>query len=283
MTHPHSAPFRLLVAALVSALVSGAPSAGAEIVVVSYLANEGFHLRSGETGVLVDALFGDGIPGYPAVSADARRSLEAASPPFDEVDLVLATHEHPDHFDADAVLRFLSANRRAVFVSTPQAVARFGRLSADLDQRVRAVLPEPGIPEHLDVGEIRLRVFNLHHGDGTTAENLGFEIGIADRKVLHVGDTEVTAAEIAALRLDRAEIDLALLPPWILHQHTLVLEGIRARQVGLMHVPAPGAPRSWFGAPGSAEGLVSELRETYPGLVTFLDPGDILELGRDQP
>ena len=92
-------------------------------VEVTYLGNEGFLLTAGETRVLVDALYGDGIPGYPAVPRDVRRELEAGRGRFAGVDLVLASHAHADHFDPAAVARHLRANPAALFLSTREAVA----------------------------------------------------------------------------------------------------------------------------------------------------------------
>lgn len=258
-----------------------APAPTPQGVEVTYLGNEGFLLQAGETGVLIDALFGDGIPGYQVVPAELREALEAGRPPFGKVDLVLATHEHGDHFDPAAVRRFLTANPRAVFLSTPQAVERLRAEGESLGDRVRAILPPPDRPETVQVAGVQVRVFSLHHGQERPTQNLAFLVELAGFKIFHVGDTEVEAAEIAPLSLAEAEIDLALLPPWTLAQVDLVRDGIQPRRLGLMHVPARDAPLSYFGTPGSVEGLVGALRSIYPELLAFLEPGETATIGTE--
>ena len=166
----------------------------------------------------------------------------------------------------------------AVFISTPQAVGRLEPLKDSVAERVQAILPQSSRPETLQVGAVSLRVFSLHHGRASATQNLAFEIDLGGRKVLHVGDTEVNAGEIEPLHLGEANIDLALLPPWVLAKEDLVRQALRPRRLGLMHVPARDAPPSYFGQPGNVEGLVEALREMYPELLTFLEPGDTVSI-----
>lgn len=211
---------------------------------ITYLANEGFLLAGGGEKVLVDALFGDGLAGYAVVPAELRSKLEAAQPPFDGVDLVLATHFHDDHFDPRAVGRFLAAAPQARFVSTPQAVERL-RTEYDgfegIAPRVRAVLPAEGDAERLESDGVALTVYNLHHGRGRPIENLGFLVEVGGARLLHVGDTMVDAEELAVLDL----------------------------------------PAGWFG-PGGRDGLLAGIAERAPGVLLAVEPGARTELGRRQ-
>jgi L-ascorbate metabolism protein UlaG (beta-lactamase superfamily) len=215
------------------------PAAGAEI---TYLANEGFLLSGGGRAVLVDALFGDGLADYPRVPADLRSKLEAGEPPFDEVDVVLATHHHADHFDPRAVARFLRAVPTARFLSTPQAVERLREVSGGawdgIAPRVRSVLPAAGEAEELTVAGVAVTVFNLHHGRDRRppVQNLGFLLALGDRRILHVGDTEAGDADLAPLRFERREIDAALLPFWLLLDAEAV-ETVRRRVSPRLVVP----------------------------------------------
>ena len=65
---------------IVPLLVLAAPAAAiAEGVELTYLGNEGFLIAAGETRVLVDALYGEGLRGYPVVPPAERRRLEEAA------------------------------------------------------------------------------------------------------------------------------------------------------------------------------------------------------------
>ncbi len=114
-----SAFFLALALTLISAPVAEADQAGTQVV---HLGNEGFLIAGGGKKVLIDALHGDGLNGYVALPAADRERLEAAGAPYDGVDLVLATHRHDDHFSPSSLGRYLEAQPRAVFVSTPKPI-----------------------------------------------------------------------------------------------------------------------------------------------------------------
>ena len=62
-------------------------------VVITNIINAGFMISSGYTNVLIDAIID--MP----ISDLVDQALEAAQSPFDEIDLVMVTHVHGDHFE----------------------------------------------------------------------------------------------------------------------------------------------------------------------------------------
>lgn len=235
----------------------------AEVEVV-YLANEGFLIASGESKVLVDALF-PGIDGYPRLRGGLKADLRAARPPFDGVDLVLATHHHDDHFGAGEVARFLES-APAMFLSTRQAV---GRVRAVVGEAPELVAPSPGSDASVSTAEIEVRTLDLHHGRyrDPPVENVGFLIDIGGIRILHIGDTEATLDEFRPLGLAEAGIDVALLPVWYLtepHWRDVVSEAIRPARIVAMHLAEPSAPASWFGSAGGHEQRIASIQAAWP-------------------
>lgn len=72
---------------------------------VTLAANAGVLLRVRNTSILIDALFAD-TSGC-GLSPETRERLMSYLPPFDEVDYVLFTHLHEDHFSEDMTRTFL--------------------------------------------------------------------------------------------------------------------------------------------------------------------------------
>jgi L-ascorbate metabolism protein UlaG (beta-lactamase superfamily) len=277
---------------LVSGPALGSPAAaevtGHETALrVTYLGNSGFLVAADGHRVLVDALFGDGVPGYETVPEPLRSELERGAGEWGGVTLALATHFHPDHFDAAAVARFLAANPQASFVSTPQAVDRLRALhpAATLLDRCRAVLPAPGTSERLEVGGVQVDVLNLHHGHREPpVENLGLVVHSGDLGWLHFGDTEAKMEDFAPYLDLLAEPDLALLPFWFLSSEwraDLVRDRLRPRWIVVAHTPLPTAPAGHFARWLSYDNLLTVMRQAFPDAVLPTAPGESYELPVD--
>lgn len=259
-----------LVAALVLLAAVPSPAGEAGGVTVTYLANEGFLIEAGETRVLVDALFGDGLRGYPVVPAALREELENARGRFADVDLILASHEHGDHFDARAVARHLRASPRTVFLSTEEAVADLRRELGDAAAKLElvAAAPGPGRRAGLELPGISVEVLDLHHGR-LPVDNLGLVLRLGGLAVLHAGDTDATAADLEPYRELLAGVDVALVPSWLLAQAAWREIG---RHLVVMHLAAPDAPASWFGPSGSLAAAVAEIHAGLPEAWVPLEP-----------
>jgi L-ascorbate metabolism protein UlaG (beta-lactamase superfamily) len=263
---------------------------------VRYLANEGFLVEGGGRRILVDGLFGAGISGYPAVPPQVRSRLENGVDEWSNIQVAIATHHHGDHFDPDSVARFLEANPKAVFVSTPQAIDRLtahlagqwtspASIQTDLLARLRAVLPAEGSTERLEVAGIGIEVLNLHHGRrDPPVQNLGLVVTLGDQRFLHFGDTEAKMEEFEPYLDLLRDTDLALLPFWFLSSEwraQMVRDLIQPHRIVVAHLPMPDADASYFGRWNSYDNLVRSITTAFPDARFPDQPGESLRLGGD--
>jgi L-ascorbate metabolism protein UlaG (beta-lactamase superfamily) len=286
--HRKQQVIRVLVVALALAGALLVPSdATTEELEITYLANEGFLLRAGQTAVLIDALFGEGLRGYGVLGAEDRREVEQGLPPFHGVDLVLASHYHRDHFNKEAVSRFMEANPSAEFLSTEQAVGELLEATPALTSRARGVYPAEGTVQTAIINGIKLRIFNLHHGRGRSEiQNLGLLVELCGLTVLHVGDTEASARDFRIAGLQNLRPDVALLPSW--HLRPGQTEGtrkiIRPRQVVAMHLPDSDAPANYFwGGLDSQQKLIDAVQGEFPGSFVPLKAGASISVSCKTP
>ncbi|MGH7461441.1 MAG: MBL fold metallo-hydrolase, partial [Longimicrobiales bacterium] len=207
----------LLVAAVACATDAALSRSAAQQngVTITFLANEGVLLTSGNRKVLIDALFQEYGREYALPADSTRRALDAASAPFDAVDLVLATHRHGDHFHPAQVAAHMRANPRATLLTSQQVIDSLsGRVPANDQVRARFLsrTTAAGARRIEVVNGIKVELLGLPHGGHPGVEHLGYIVELGGRRVLHVGDTDFAEDTFAPLRLDTARIDVALLP-----------------------------------------------------------------------
>lgn len=208
-------------------------------VEITHVRNAGFLFVSGDTKVLVDALYrGEGDN---AVPAHILGSMQQGLPPFDGVNLALATHAHEDHFDGYSVGKYLENNPDAIFISDGEAENRlqmeFPRFE-DVKDRFKALTVEKGEKVQLTVNGIELEVLGMRHGLDFSGRNYGYLLNIGGLKILHMGDSLLTYSEVEVFELPQEEVDMVFVPWWYILQDKYartVREGIQAKQVVVMH------------------------------------------------
>jgi len=211
---------------------------------VTYVANEGVLLATGSHRILIDALFDAPNPAYASPPPELLQRLIGAEPPVGHVDLCLVTHNHPDHFRASVVDRFLVGQPRALLIA-PVDVVEVLRDSAahwtEYEDRV--------VPIDLRVGErathfhagIRVHAFRtLHSGGRESPMNLMYLVEMDGSTVFHEGDSNGDLELFRAVVGDGTTIDLALVHYWFpfVDVGTQILNDIlRPTHVGLIHLP----------------------------------------------
>ena len=259
----------------VGAVSSGAAGKNRRPVEVTYVGNEGFLIVSGGKKVLVDALYREGVPGYVVLPVRLRQIMERADPPFDKIDLVLATHYHADHFDPAAVGAYLLSSSGALFVSTQQSVDRLrGQMSGNpqVMKRARETFPVVGRRIRLNHHGVGLEVLNVHHGLGRRIENVGFIIELDGWRFLHIGDSQGDAKDFRRNNLHEETFDVAFIPYWYLAYDRMspaVTEAIRAERIVAMHVPPRGLSNSHLSSLGGWEGMKKKITPVFPNVVFF--------------
>ena len=188
-----------------------APESTIEVV---FLANEGVLVAAGNNKVLIDALFDNPNPNYAAPPKEMLEGMEAGRAPFDDVDLVLVTHNHPDHFSPSFAARFIENNPNTALVAPADALSAM-KDNVDKWERVQnRVFPfdlKPGETAEKTVKGIAVKMFRtLHSGDLESPHNLMYLIKMNGRTIFHEGDSAGKLATFKDTGLDKEKIDLPL-------------------------------------------------------------------------
>ena len=211
---------------------------------VTWVFNAGFLITAGDRRVLIDAIY-EGYPG------GTLRPILESQPPFDGVDLILATHEHVDHFSPGLVRQYMLVNPNTVFASTPGAAGQLLALGDDLRDRVISLQVAAGESREFEANGIAVEAICLSHGIPRFL-NLGFVITIGGATLFHTGDIEDDAMDVAYLQaygLPDRRIDVAFVPQFFFVEeayYALMAEGIGARYLIPMHFPGRFSPPASF-------------------------------------
>jgi L-ascorbate metabolism protein UlaG (beta-lactamase superfamily) len=79
---------------------------------VTYLANMGVVLTGSTARVVIDGFHHGALAEYAPLRAEDRSALEMATGPYAQVDAILITHRHADHFQPAAVAARLAVDTR---------------------------------------------------------------------------------------------------------------------------------------------------------------------------
>ena len=205
---------RLLSCAIAAAAVMAAPLRAqvADTLHVTVVANEGVLLHGSGGDVLIDGAFGAGLDGYTVLAPAVRADLEQARAPFDRIRLILVTHPHRDHFNAQSTADLMRASG-ARMIAPPEVLDSITRVAPDLASRVQAVLPPDGSVQTIDVpGVARVHVLGIRHGQTSRpVQHNAYRVEVDGVSVLHTGDTGASPDQLQAVH-DTA--DLAVVGYW---------------------------------------------------------------------
>lgn len=233
---------------------------------IQYIANEGVLISSRDKRVLIDGLHRKYDDAYAFLPDAERTKIEAAKPPFDKIDLILVSHMHGDHFHPDSVGLFLKNAPASRLVTSQQIVdqiaEKFGDFAA-VKSRVTPVAYALKSRQPMKVSGVDFEILGVGHGTGRHAsiQNIGHVINIGGKKVLHIGDAEISDEIFDAFDLEKQSIDIALLPYWFLTSRSgpvLIEKHIKPKHIVAVHV-----------GPGEAADIERQVKQAFPNADVF--------------
>jgi ankyrin repeat protein/L-ascorbate metabolism protein UlaG (beta-lactamase superfamily) len=243
---------------------------GSPAVTVAYVANEGFRISSPDKTVLVDALV-ENPWAYDDTPAIALEQMVGRRPPFERLDLLLFSHAHADHFNAEMALRVLQAHPEAALVGN-EAVREALRAAAKEDYdavapRLKIFNPAWGSVVEETIGGVPLRIFPVNHAEPPQEyQTLAYVMNVDGVTLFHLGDSVPAANReyFEAIRLDKLGVDIAFLDTFFLRDPVgleILPKLIQPAKVIPMHMTA-----------SEVATVGADLAKAHPNLVLFEDP-----------
>ena len=235
-------------------------------VTVRYIANEGVLIASGGKQILVDGLHREYKRDYLFPPPEMRELLENARAPYDKINVLLVSHIHLDHFHPESIGLYLKNNPKTVFASSGQAVDEVAKKFADNEKirsQIKPVTHEWKKSVDMNLDGVKIKFLGLHHAGERfkDIENFGHVIEVGGKKLLHIGDADMTAENFSVFNLSQEKIDIAFIPYWFLispEGRAFVKEQFNPKQIIAVHIP-----------PADAEEVIKQLKKDLPEAIVF--------------
>jgi L-ascorbate metabolism protein UlaG (beta-lactamase superfamily) len=214
---------------------------GASVLSMTLIGNAGFVFWQGEWAVAIDGFLSYGV------DPDIQERMRTSEAPFDDLDLILVTHSHYDHFDAEWVTAYMPANPDVALVGPQDVLQQVQALLPGIEVE-RLVLVEhdlgPNEASTFTVAGIVLDVTNYPHSPERQPRNVGYRIHLGNAVVFHTGDIVVEAMENGGAdhALATLPVDVFLVPHFLLEQsvYESFTSTIPVRFVVPMHIRVSG-------------------------------------------
>jgi len=247
---------------------------------VTYIANEGFMLKTKHHKVLIDALFTDGYGYFATPSKESLDQIMNAKAPFDSINLCFLTHYHKDHSDSKLMNDYLSKFPSAKLITTKPSLVfidgeqfRFVKLKKQFCE----LTPETNKSIKRTIDNVTVTALGLKHmsyvEDGVDIEqymkNVGFYINMDGVSIFHSGDTKMDNLKdyMAKTGQWKEPVDVAFVYYELLNGGKVDLDYLRKtispRYIVVMHVP-PSRYGEW-------SKKVEQLKQTFPEIILLKD------------
>ena len=236
------------------------------VLSIKYIANEGVLILADDKQILIDGLHREYKPDYEFPSPEALKLLETAAPPYEKINLILVSHAHLDHFHPQSVGLYLKNNAGCKLISSQQVVGEIAKTFTDygkIKNQIKEITPAANGKITINEEGIRLTILGLKHVNRqhSGVQNLGHLVEINGKKLLHIGDADMTTENFSVYELNKQNIDIAFIPYWYLLSEkgrSFVKEEFDPRHIIAVHV-----------SPAVAKETSDELKKYYPDITVF--------------
>lgn len=252
------------------------PSAFAdEPVELTFIANEGVIIRHGEYAVAIDTPASNSYDGTYALPSEAMLSaMTTGSYPVGELDWILFTHIHGDHFDAAGAAAITEGySQYPVIWGGDQVIDAFVEAGGEEHRAWRPILDEGSCGFDGDASCRSLHGLHWERGDDPNVylnidarplfhregvDHWTYRVEMGGVSVLHLGDTQPQMADFSIW--DGVDFDVILYPYWFLQmaEGVAFLEAHPEARAIAFHIPAAATDAQIREALNGAEYLHTE-------------------------
>lgn len=239
----------------------------------TYIGNEGVMVFSDHTKVLFDPFFHKNFGIYQLVPNDIRQAIFQGKAPYNDINFVIISHAHDDHFSARDMLNYLLEHHKVKLIAPVQAINKLKALS-DFESHKKQILPRlygvklafGDMPWSAAFEQVTISAVRIPHAGWpgrADIENIVFSVVFKNgARVTHMGDADADDDHYLQYRAywKNLATDTAFPPYWFFYSaegRDILDEIIAAKQQIGIHVPVEVPKRlistgkHYFSRPGT--------------------------------
>lgn len=215
----------------------------------TYLGNSAILVETGEHKILFDPFFHNGFSIYQLVTAALRNAMMQGAAPYNNIDAIVISHAHEDHFSAHDVHTYMKRFPATLLFAPKQAVDHMMSLQyfPQLATRIHSFsLAFNADTETRTVGGLKVMATRIPHAGWPgrqDIENLVFRVFTnGGKSAMHMGDADPSTAHYSPYKKDFAQhkVDINFPPYWFFMSaegRDILHDIIQAEQNVGVHVP----------------------------------------------
>jgi len=188
-----------------------------------YLGNEGVLISTAVGKVLFDPFFHNDYGSYQLVPESIRKDIFDGNAPYDDIDVIIISHAHGDHFSAEDSLAYLQKHEKTKLLAPQQAISLVQALegSDELASQLIAVKLSLGDqPKNNSLGAIEVESVRIPHAGWPSRKdvsNLVHRVSFRGKlSVIHMGDADPNDIHFKPYKShwEKSKSSLAFPPYW---------------------------------------------------------------------
>lgn len=186
-------------------------------VYITTLANAGVMIKYKKTKILIDALQSAKNSPYPIEDESTLNDIITGNGIFAGVDIMMFTHEHPDHFNPNMCIKALNQNPQLQIVG-PKKVIDYIKRSPDFEEdflpRLWPMQAAKSSGVELYIRNVNITTIGFSHDthEKDCEINNAYLINIAGKNILHVGDAQCNIEEFENAECLKRQIHAMFVP-----------------------------------------------------------------------
>jgi len=199
-------------------LINNGILSGNDSISVTSIANCGFLIETDGQKIIIDGLFKPGHNRYPTPDSNTQKLLVSNQYPFDNINLILVSHAHVDHFDNEMVLYCMLNNPFTKLLCPQQVIDSLFKNEAIFNKiktRIIECTPETYTSQLIQIGNIEINACRLVHVGGErfkNTQNIAFLISINGKSVFHTADTDPSQIDkYTGFKVSELKVDIGFL------------------------------------------------------------------------